>query len=582
MDPQLALENQPSDKQLSSSGEIWKQEHRQILGDKDIWTLEPVDSSRTIFADEGYLEPVDSSRTIFADEGYQESSHFSPSPWARESTNADCPANPAFLTYDSHFNCMFSNSGDGDLPDSKIQKPALRVQPPQTFREYKEGLTNRNPFLTYVPQTPKIFDLPTDTLSTPECHWESSISDQSLPGQSSHKVISKVETMIPTKNVVSEHFECPLLFSRHFKMTVDEGSSTKPVALELAEDPLLEAERILKHFKRSSTGQSPPEDSSDEIGTLDNPENAGIMDSSGRTGPEILDERCGSNFCARAVPEGSDVIKLYEKHSSKLRDVFSNLEFPLYSFTMMLRGNEQDGSEKVVLFVWIPPASRYDEESCQYSAPMTSEDELKSALEKICSPLDCEVELLHGTPGTFASKSFWDCQKNPKSHFFIDQLFPGAGIKGKHYFGTIGGLLVDTKTQKKYAVTCGHVLDSSDDIYSMDTTSVDILYERIECLKRKWIEELSEVVDKIKRLDCKELVPRLFALNSAKRFFEWQENEKSCIDKAADEKQKLGMLKVGKVASVKLPTLGKNTLAQETRYLKLGTHSLPKSPRSLS
>jgi hypothetical protein len=97
-------------------------------------------------------------------------------------------------------------------------------------------------------------------------------------------------------------------------------------------------------------------------------------------------------------------------------------------------------------------------------------------------------------------------------------------MKGRRHFGTVGGLLFDRTTAKKYALTCGHVIEDSGDVHSMNDEYVDILASRIACIREKWLREIAETTNAIRTSsdNSGERIVRLGVLNLGLGFFHWQ------------------------------------------------------------
>jgi len=260
---------------------------------------------------------------------------------------------------------------------------------------------------------------------------------------------------------------------------------------------------------------------------------------------------------AKPIPQGHEAILYHQILSPIVQSIFLKLGFHLYSFTMMLCERYGEDLDNIVLFVWIPPASTYDEPSYQYPPPIATEEDLVSCLEERCKPFDVEVEIRHGVRGSMAATEPWGSEK-PAGHFFLSQLHLGAGIKGRRYFGTIGGLLIDRKTGKKYALTCGHVLKSSDSVYSMDSETVGKVCGQIEAIKSQWLERIAENLQQLEHrrrgphdthnmLEDLLLKDQLHELKQASIFFKWQEKQIEQVRRIESQEKLLNVLRIGKV-----------------------------------
>jgi hypothetical protein len=260
---------------------------------------------------------------------------------------------------------------------------------------------------------------------------------------------------------------------------------------------------------------------------------------------------------AKPIPQGHEAIQHHETLSPVVQSVFLELGFHLYSFTMMLCERYGEDLDNIVLFVWIPPASTYYEPSYQYPPPIATEEDLVSRLKECCQPFGIEVEIRHGVRGSMAATEPWGSEK-PAGHFFLSQLHLGAGIKGRRYFGTIGGLLIDRKTGKKYALTCGHVLKSSDSVYSMDSETVGKVCGQIEAIKSQWLERIAENLQQLEHrrrgphdthnmLEDLLLKDQLHELKQASIFFEWQEKQIEQVRRIESQEKLLNVLRIGKV-----------------------------------
>jgi len=91
--------------------------------------------------------------------------------------------------------------------------------------------------------------------------------------------------------------------------------------------------------------------------------------------------------------------------------------------------------------VWIP----------ETKTPYVPDVELQNRLETCCTPFKVEVHC--GQRKTIALSRYPDWFAEPEGHFFLNQIHPGASMTGKRHFWTVGGLLCDRKTAKKYALT---------------------------------------------------------------------------------------------------------------------------------
>ena len=247
--------------------------------------------------------------------------------------------------------------------------------------------------------------------------------------------------------------------------------------------------------------------------------------------PPVSVKKC----VVKPIPWGHEAIKHHETLSPILQKTFRELGFSVYSFTLMLRERSGEDRGNIVLFVWIPPTSTYDK--------------LIPLLQEHCDPLNIEVEIRHGIRRNMGGTESWSSEK--PAHFFLSQLHPGAGIKGRWRFGTIGGLLKDTKTGTKYALTCGHVLKSSDEVYSMDTLeTAEKICGQIEEREKKFAELDQQREHFEQGPEYENLLVQLHQMNQGEMFFKWQKKQIHQIRENQGLEDMLNMLKVGKVAQL--------------------------------